>query len=75
MGIFFESYIFLFFFIVNKNNDIIELNFVIIDVNLECRKEDNEIDQYCYQFYICVFIKEILIKVFYDFGGKYYKNI
>lgn len=75
MGIFFESYIFLFFFIVNKNNDIIELNFVIIDVNLECRKEDNEINQYCYQFYICVFIKEILIKVFYDFGGKYYKNI
>lgn len=75
MGIFFESFIFLFFFIVNKNNDIIELNFVIIDVNLECRKEDNEINQYCYQFYICVFIKEILIKVFYDFGGKYYKNI
>lgn len=71
MGIFFESYIFLFFFIVNKNNDIIELNFVIIDVNLECRKEDNEINQYCYQF----FIKDILIKVFYDFGGKYYKNI
>lgn len=75
MGIFFESFIFLFFFIVNKNNYIIELNFVIIDVNLECRKEDNEINQYCYQFYICVFIKEILIKVFYDFGGKYYKNI
>lgn len=75
MGIFFESFIFLFFFIVNKNNDIMELNFVIIDVNLECRKEDNEINQYCYQFYICVFIKEILIKVFYDFGGKYYKNI
>lgn len=71
MGIFFESYIFLFFFIVNKNNYIIELNFVIIDVNLECRKEDNEINQYCYQF----FIKDILIKVFYDFGGKYYKNI
>lgn len=44
MGIFFESYIFLFFFIVNKNNDIIELNFVIIGMNLECRKEDNEIN-------------------------------
>lgn len=63
MGTFFESYILSFLSIVNKNNDTIELNFVTIDVNLEC-----------HQLHTCAFIKEILTKVFHDLGGKYYKN-